>query len=183
MDKVFNRFGPGSVTAVVAVGISLMSAFFAWKQVDTAQSHNRLSVEPILHVTPYAEGASGRNGLYLSNRGLGPALLTSFEVEAAGVAANGFDNDRWFEVLRAAGVNVDCFATGWPRQRTAIKAGDEEALFFVKKNEAFPACHLHMLKLMAGDGIKVKVGYQSIYKEEKVEQSSTKVVSSRLTGV
>lgn len=43
-----------------------------------AQKHNRVSVAPLLQLTPYAEGKTGKNGIYLSNVGLGPAVITGF---------------------------------------------------------------------------------------------------------
>lgn len=101
-----------TVAAVLALCISVFAAFFAWKQVEVAQVHNRLSVAPLLHITPYAEGKTGRNGLYVANVGLGPAVITEFSVKSLDFLASGFESDRWSELLVKAGINPLCFATG-----------------------------------------------------------------------
>jgi hypothetical protein len=69
----FNHIAIQTISATLAVLISIIAAVFAWKQVEISRTHNQLSVMPILQITPYLEGKGGRNGLYLSNDGLGPA--------------------------------------------------------------------------------------------------------------
>jgi hypothetical protein len=166
-----------SLISLVALIISIASAYFTWQQLEISRTHNRLSVEPIVHVTPYAEGKQGRNGLYVSNAGLGPAIIRSFSAKAAGISAAGFDSDRWPEILTSAGVTEKCFATGWPRANSALKPGEELPLFYVTKAEGMDVCYTQMIKLMGGTGIEVTVHYESIYKEEKSETSTTKVQS------
>lgn len=43
-----------------------------WQFKDTRE-HNKLSVKPIINITPYIEAEGGRYGVYVSNQGLGPA--------------------------------------------------------------------------------------------------------------
>lgn len=171
------------LTTMVALIISLVSAYFAWAQLEISRIHNRLSVEPIVHITPYAEGKQGRNGLYLSNAGLGSAILTSMSAQAAGVSAKGFDTDQWSDILTAAGADAACFATAWPRGESALKAGDEIPLFYVTKADGAERCYLEMIRLMGGPGIEVTVGYQSIYKNPKTASASTRVRSKTIDAL
>lgn len=166
-----------TIIAVLALLISLVAVYFTREQLEVSRLHNRLSVKPILDVTPHAEGTDGRNGFYLTNVGLGPAILTSFSASTGDLSMEGFGSDRWQSVLNAAEANENCFATGWPREAAALKSGDEIALFEVTSANDSEFCFAEMIKLMGGVGIDVKVGYQSIYKEEWVKESSTRVES------
>ena len=42
---------------LLAFFISIVALFFSWQQVEISRKHNRLSVVPILNVTPFAEGS------------------------------------------------------------------------------------------------------------------------------
>jgi hypothetical protein len=166
-----------TIAAVLALCISVAAALFAWEQVEVSRLHNRLSVAPILHVTPHAEGKSGRNGLYISNVGLGPALLKAFKVSSGSEVAQGFESDRWVELLAAADINPACFATGWPRSDTAIKAGDELPLIFLTKSEGVDGCYGELVKLIGGNGVDISITYESVYGEQKKILGSSKINS------
>jgi hypothetical protein len=142
--------------------------------------HNRVSVAPLLQLTPHAEGKGGRNGIYLSNVGLGPAIIRQFSAQSGNTAVSGFSSDRWPEVLSAAGVNPSCFATGWPSERAALKAGDELPLAYITRAEGMDACYASMVKLMAGVGVQVFVEYESLYGDVRQTASTSKVNSATL---
>lgn len=59
-----------AATAALALPISILAAVFTWQQLEIGREHNRLSVAPILHITPYLEGIGGKNGFYMTNEGL-----------------------------------------------------------------------------------------------------------------
>jgi hypothetical protein len=154
-------------TAVIAVLISIAAVFFAWKQVDVSQTHNRLSVVPLLQITPYLEGKAGKNGLFLSNDGLGPAIIKGFSVRSGGVVAEGFSSDRWREVIATTSANPDCFGTGWPKGETVLKAGTEVPLVFGTRAAESDACLIDVVKLIGGKPIEISIEYQSVYGEKK----------------
>lgn len=171
------------VVSILALVISVAAAIFAWQQVDVSQRHNRVSVAPLLQLTPHAEGKTGRNGIYLSNVGLGPAIMTGFSVSTGAIVASGFSSDRWAELLQAAGGNPLCFATGWPREGAAIKAGDELPLVYITKAEGVESCYAEIVKLMAGPGLQVSVEYTSIYGDLSKVSESSKVNSATLQAL
>ena len=156
-----------NVVAVLALVISIVAAIFTWQQVEISRVHNRLSIAPILHVTPYAEGKSGRSGIYVSNVGLGPAIIKEFSVKAGGIVASGFESDQWPDVLTAVGTNPFCFATGWPKADSAVKAGEELLLVSITKAEGMDFCYAEAIKLIGGQGVNISIRYESIYRESR----------------
>jgi hypothetical protein len=97
-----------------AVAISLFALALSWWQLEVGREHNRLSVKPLVVITPHLEGPGGRNGVYLSNQGLGPAVLKSMKVVVAGQSFEGLGKSRWKEILKAADTDPFCYALGWP---------------------------------------------------------------------
>lgn len=167
-----------TIIAVLALCISIIAATFAWQQVEISRVHNKLSVTPLLYITPYAEGKSGRNGLYVSNVGLGPAIINNFSVKAEGVVASGFESDRWPEILTALHINPTCFATGWPKRQSAVKAGDELLLLNITKADGADACFTEIIKLIGGKGVELTIGYESIYGDKKLVSENSKINST-----
>jgi hypothetical protein len=137
-------------------------------------------VLPILQITPYLEGKGGRNGLYLSNDGLGPALIKGFSVASGGVTARGFESDRWAEVLATTEANPACFATGWPKGETTLRAGVEVPMVSTTKAEGMEVCYSELIKLVGGKPIEIEVQYESMYGEKKVLSANSRVFSRTL---
>lgn len=169
-----------TILSVLALCISVFAAFFSWQQVADARAHNRLSVRPLLHLIPYAEGKGGRNGLYLENVGLGPAIFKELRVKSGNMIAYGFDSDQSANLLAAAGVNVGCFKQGWPKYESAVKAGEALALFQITKAEGSEACAVEMIKLMGGHGLDVVIGYESMYGESRTLSENSRVKSETI---
>jgi hypothetical protein len=169
-----------NVVAILALCISFAAAIFAWLQIEVSREHNRKSVTPILHITPYAEGKGGRNGIYLSNSGLGPAIIKKFSVKSGSTSANGFELDKWSEVLRASNVNSNCFATGWPKSDAAVRAGIEESLLYVTNSEYNGICNMELVKLIGGQGVEISIEYESIYGELRRVSASSKIKSESI---
>ena len=172
-----------STAAATAVCISIFAALFAWQQVDVSRTHNRLSVAPLLQITPYLEGKAGRNGLYLSNVGLGPAIVKGFSVKSGAFSASGFESDRWTEVLATTAANPACFATGWPKGETALKAGSEVPLVFATKADGAEICLGEVIKLIGGSPVEINVDYESIYGEKKHLSTNSRVNSKTLDAL
>ena len=172
-----------TVVAVFAAVISAAAVVFAWQQVEVSRIHNRRSVVPILQLTPYLEGNPGRNGLYLLNAGLGPAIITDFSVKSGNIVARGFESDRWAEILSASGVNPYCFATAWPKGETALSPEVEVPLIYITKAKGASFCFSELVKLIAGDPIEITVDYESIYGESKQLSENSNIHSKALSAL
>lgn len=166
-----------TTVSVAACILSLAATCFAWQQVEISRTHNRLTVKPMLQLVPQLEGPGGRNGLYLTNTGLGPAIITEFTVESGRGVFSGLGPDRWAEALSAAHLKANCFATGWPRPQTPIKAGDELPLLRLTKADHSDSCFAELVKLVGGEGITTSIRYTSVYEEPQTLRSSSKVAN------
>ena len=140
------------VVSIVAAGFAALQVKVAADQNEAAERHNKVTVAPLIRVIPYAEGKGGRNGLFVSNVGLGPATISGFSATAGAINASGFEADHWPEILAAAGAIPMCFATGWPRAGSVVRAGEELPLVYITRAEGFETCHAEMIKLMGGSG-------------------------------
>lgn len=163
------------LTTTLPLLISTAAAVFAWQQVEVGKDHNRRSVRPVLQVTPYVEGKGGRNGIYISNDGLGPAVLKGFAVGFDGQLVEKSELDRWASVLQAHGLNALCFATAWPRSGTVLKAGVDIPLLRVTSAQGPNDCALQMLKLISDRPLDIQIDYESIYAEPFRTIASTRV--------
>ena len=172
-----------SSAAAAAVLISLAAVFFTWSQLQDSREHNRISVRPILQITPYLEGAGPdkRNGIYLSNDGLGPAIIKSFSVKSSEVVASGFGPDRWAEIIATTEANPLCFASGWPKGETAIRAGTEVPLVYLTAAKPISdLCMAEVIKLIGGKAIDIEVAYESIYEQAWHLKADSKIMSRSL---
>lgn len=151
---------------IAATFISMAAAFFSWQQLEVSRDHNRRSLRPVLQLTPWAEGEGGKNGLYLTNEGGGPAFLTNIEVHAGQHVFAGLGRDEWAAALNAISVNNKCFGGGWPQPATALRAGFDRELLRLKRSVGDPACFTEMVKLAGGPGLKIAIEYESIYGEK-----------------
>lgn len=149
---------------LLPIFISAISLKFTSDQIEVAKKHNEVSVKPILQITPYIEGVGRRNGLYLSNDGLGPAIITEFSVAAENIEAKGFGTDQWKKILSATDAHPNCFATAWPKGITTIRPSVDLALIFIS-NSAPDYCYQELVKLVGGKRIHIEVKYQSLYEE------------------
>lgn len=157
-----------------AVFISFIAAALSWWQLDIARQHNRISVRPAIVITPYLEGNNGRNGVYLTNQGLGPAILKSMKIVVDGREFSGLEKSHWIEALRQAGTEPICYKHGWPTQDAMIKVGEEEILLSPTSAD-LPACKLEAIILLMKKDIAITIHYESLYGEVFVAKGSTKM--------
>lgn len=150
-----------SLFAVVISGVALG---LSWWQLEISREHNRISVQPVIAITPYLEGPSGRNGVFLANQGLGPAKLTSFNVTVNGQTFEGLGRNQWPEVIRKAGSEPSCFKHGWPVYSSVLKAGEEEVLL-APSLANLPGCKAIAILFQLQKDVNIEIGYESFYGE------------------
>jgi hypothetical protein len=75
------------VVSIAALGVSIAAYQVSSAQRDIAHSHleavrkhQQLSVKPNVRVVAYFEGQDRRNGIYITNVGLGPAIIKSVQI-------------------------------------------------------------------------------------------------------
>ncbi len=153
-----------------ALGISTLALAISLWQGLALIEHNRLSVRPHVISTPYLEGPGARNGLYIANLGLGPALLDSATISFDGTAYD-LRTDFWEEALAAIGIEPGCFARSWLPMGAAILV-DQEIALLAMQDGSVPLCLHESLKLLTEHRIVVALEFGSLYGEQlSVEQA------------
>lgn len=160
--------------SIFAVIVSFVAVGFSWWQLEVARQHNRISVKPVIAFSQYLEGPGGRNGMFVSNQGLGPAKLKSLEVTVDGKVFSGLGQNRWPDVIRQAGSTPRCFKQGWPTKDAVLKAGEEKVLLAQSK-AALPICDVATMFFYLDKDITIVIGYESFYGKVFEARSSTKM--------
>lgn len=164
------------VVAVLAFGVS-------WWQLEVTRVHNSLSVRPYILITPHIEGESGRNGLYISNEGLGTGLIKGLRVTVGGMDFQGLGESRWPDVLRKTELSPECFTKAWPLDGAAIRSGAEQPLLAFSKTKDSPFCKLQLISFLTRDDVGVELRYASMYGEEFIFKGSFSVNEKILLGL
>ncbi|MCA0177976.1 MAG: hypothetical protein LCH73_17085 [Proteobacteria bacterium] len=160
--------------SVSAVAISVVALLLSWYQLDVGRRHNQLSVRPLLLLTPHLEGPTGRNGLYLSNQGLGPAILRDIRVTVGEQSFEGLGKSKWREVLIALDSDPNCFALAWPQEQSALKIGEEIALLSPTK-AGILSCGVATMVLLTQRRFTVDIQYESLYGDSHTLSASGQV--------
>lgn len=97
----FSSFDTSDVIAFFAFIVSGVAASFTYKQAKQSREHNVLSTRPVLNfVHKSHEGAT--KALILSNKGLGPARILSFEIKYKDKVQN-LDTQGFMSILTSIG--------------------------------------------------------------------------------
>ena len=154
----------GTLLSLAAVVISIAAASISFWQLDLMREHNRLSVRPYLMITPHL--TAKKSGLYLSNEGIGPGIITSFTVRVGDKQFDGLGDSRWPAVREKARLNPECFAKGWPTEGAAVRPGNDIVILEPTKSTQFgPLCLLQMSLFLQRNDVFVEMHYESLYKE------------------
>jgi hypothetical protein len=86
----------------------------ATRQYEVVERHYRLSVKPHVVITFTLEGGTGeKNGIYIANPGLGPAIMKALSVEVGGKSYDAMDKRVWRNIFRDLAIVPGCFRQGW----------------------------------------------------------------------
>lgn len=160
--RIFYRLLTAGFAAAVSVASAGAGLWAAWA---THQSYtsNKLLYRPYAITTQYFDDTSRKYGIYLSNAGLGPAIIKSMTVTVGGRRYTGLGPSIWPQFRADLGLSATgCFRTGWPVQDSVVKAGEEIPLFTVS-GLANLACQAQMMKLLADNSIVIEIEYASLY--------------------
>ncbi|AOZ02508.1 hypothetical protein BKK81_25050 [Cupriavidus sp. USMAHM13] len=163
--RIFHRLPAAGFAAAISVASAGAGLWAAWA---THQSYtgNKLLYRPYAITTQYFDDTGQKHGIYLSNAGLGPAIIKSMTVTVGGRRYTGLGPSIWPQFRADLGLSATgCFRTGWPVQDSVVKAGEEIPLFTVS-GLADLACHVQMMKLLADNSIVIEIEYASLYGDE-----------------
>jgi len=140
-----------AVIALAALAVSIVFSVLSWR-------HNKLSVRPILRLYVGYYSDSSNPGLWISNAGVGPALVTSFQIFVNGSEVSP-GRSGWDEMKREIG------AENWQfnsfSRNTPIPAGEEIALLVPPDKDRSPvADYSDMFSRLT-----IRIVYANIYSD------------------
>ncbi len=151
------------ILSISAISISALALIVALWQGVVSREHNRLSVKPTILVASALEGKGGKNGIYISNAGLGPGIINK-----AILIVNNLEFDltknSWPTILKQIGLQPICFSQSWLPVGSTIIASEEVALIKVTRAD-LGACYLEAVKLVSKNSVEIKIEYESMYGE------------------
>src|SRR5919108_799517 len=178
-STLVQRIGHGISTSIQYIGpwlstlalfISVGAFIVSSLQYRAVTRHYRLSVRPHMNVNLYLEGGlSERNGIYIENPGLGPAIIKALSVEVGGKSYSTVDKRLWQNVFHDLTIPPGCFRQRSMQSGSVLKSGEELALLTI--THATPPivdghlCHIELLKFLKAEGLKVRIQYDSMYSE------------------
>lgn len=163
-----------AVLSACALIISMASLAATFWQAELTRTHNKLSVRPKIISTHHLYGSDGKNGIYLSNVGLGPAIITGLKVEVNGNSYSGLGTNRWPEALRAININSSCFRQAWPLRESTLKSSEEVALIELTAEKP-KECLVDLLRLLVANGVTITLDYESMYNEPASHKATLKI--------
>jgi len=99
--------------------------------------------------------------LYLTNVGLGPAMLKNIRIKVGGQEFEGFGSSPISQALKAAGLNPKCFIRSWPKEDSWLKVGDNYPLM-AATTAVMPGCYGDVIKLMTLVDMTIDVDYEDL---------------------
>jgi hypothetical protein len=182
------RIEPQIQISTLALIISFGALIVSSMQYCVVKSHYRLSVRPHVVITFTLEGGRDeKNGIYMANLGLGPAIIKALSVEVGGKSYNAMDKRVWWNVFHDLTIIPGCFRQGWAQSGSALKSGEELALLTI--THANPpivgghSCPDELLKFLKAEGLKVRMQYESMYGEPHEAISESWIDSGTISNI
>jgi hypothetical protein len=147
--------------AVITLVLSISAFAVSWTQAISQQRYNSLAVRPHVAVIAGIWPGGQKTGLYLTNVGLGPAMLKNIRIKVGGQEFEGFGRSPVYQALRAAGLNSQCFVRSWPEEDSWLKSGDDYPLM-AETSPGTPECLHEALKLMTVVDMTIEVDYEGL---------------------
>lgn len=153
------------ITAICAVVIAIASLYVTIRQTALAQKHNRLSVRPFLSI--YRKQFVDQPIEYsIENRGIGPAIVKSFQVLVDGKEVIASDGNGVYAAMDALEIDRGSVGGHLFALNEVLKAGQEVVVLRFPKSGNDKAIHKELLGKLPR--MRFRIEYESMY-EEKYE--------------
>ena len=143
-------------TALAAVGVAV------WQGVENRR-HNRRSVQPYLTHYQIFSATRPCAGVELSNNGVGPAIITRFEVLVDGAVMEDDGSKGWCKALELLGLETDWTVFHWLDPGDAVRVGESLWLLAIPENDLDR--DREQLLRAAIARLVVRIEYRSVYHE------------------
>lgn len=146
-----------AVVALAALGVSI------WQGMLTRE-HNRLSVLPVLFAHSDFTLGTEDSGLFLANRGGGPAILKASTISVNGGKPREMNADGWQTILREGGVSRSAATISWRFERGAV-VDPHDPILVLRLDNGGTADELRELTKFVRNDLRMEFCYCSLYEE------------------
>jgi len=153
------------VSAAAAIGAIAAVVVAVWQGVET-RHHNRQSVAP--HLTYYTFFTALRPclGIEVSNNGIGPAIVTGFDLFVDGEMVTDRTAGGWPEALRKLALDEAWVQFHWFDVSDGIRVGQSVWLVGISLQDCDPDREEALRKALAR--LRIRVEYKSVYGDERL---------------
>ncbi len=156
------------VTTIATVVIAVAAVAVGIWQSLAARKHNRLSVRPLLVTEVNCDTTLRGFGVWIANKGVGPATVTDFRVLVDGKDETASPPNRWRQALITLDLNYPFVQHFSLQTGTAISPGERLPLITAEQNQIDEQMRLHMKQRLPRIGCVV--AYKSVYEEPFTEK-------------
>jgi len=105
--EMADSFSADTLIALCAIIIAGLSFYLARKQFQEVKEHHRLSSAPYVSIDANISPHAGDMGIFLYNKGVGPAILREMKIYVKNDKYDGLSNKRcfWNEIFTKLGLN------------------------------------------------------------------------------
>lgn len=149
-------------SAIIAFSAFLIAVYSSYE----TRKYNRISITPVLDGSLIFNEVSGRVGLFIENKGVGPAVIDKWELFVDGRHYREHGIDRFEDLTKFLGldekVNYGYFKSG-----SLLLQGQPGELFAVDSN---PYSIERSDRIRGAlERLTIRITYKSLYKERKSE--------------
>ncbi len=155
------------ITAIATILIAVAAFFITLWQIKSMHKHNRLSVMPILSYEIFYDKTDLGFGIYLCNKGIGPAIIKSMRIFIDNIEIKTQQKKIWPEAVQTLNINypyVQMFTCG---DDVSISAGERLPLLTINDNISKEIADEFKKAL---DRINIELLYESIYKQRFIKK-------------
>jgi hypothetical protein len=145
------------VIACTALGVSIWQGMLS-------REYNRLSLHPILFGYQDFTLNIHDSGLFLSNRGGGPAVLRTSQIYLSGGEKRPMNPEGWVNVLRDSGISVQTVPIRWSIE-TDFVIDAHQQFTLLRLPDDTPPDVLRNVKHVVQTKLTVEICYCSLYNE------------------
>lgn len=182
--KIFlkNKFKFLKDSGNIPLFITTLALFVTIWNASESREHNRLSVRPNLLFTVEYSATKEENGIYLTNQGMGPALIQEFRIYIDEAEINTSNLPQMSKEIQKK-LNLKNILTifGYYEAGDVMKAGDRVCLFGSNSLIALLSREERILLDANLSRLKVCIKYKSIYGE--IFELEKKDIGAALEGL
>jgi len=149
------------VTTIATIVIAIAAFVLSIWQFYASRTHNKLSVRPLLVFEAFYDPTSRGFGIFVMNKGTGPAIISDFRILVDGDDKTTSAPNPWAQALKNLDLNYKFIQHISLLPESAISPQERLPLITADKTQITDGIRLHMKQKLPRVGIEIL--YRSVY--------------------